>query len=62
MRLRAGWLPGPGSLGTSKDVTFLVLKNIFYLLVMCFGVCKSGYGIRMGWFGFVRAKLDMLIY
>ena len=32
---------------------------IFLPLVMWFGVCKSGYRIRMGWFD--RAKLDMLI-
>ena len=52
--IQAGWLLGPGSPGTSRVLmlTFLVF-NIFYFLVMCFGVCtcKSGYGIRMGWFG-----------
>ena len=52
MRLRAGWLLGPGYPGTSR-----VFNVTFYLLVMCFGVCRSRYGIRIG---LVRAKLNML--
>ena len=43
------FLPGPGSPGTSRvfNVTFLVcfFSN---LSMMCFVVCKSRYGIRIG--------------
>ena len=41
------FLPGPGSLGTSK---VLMLYSYFLPFVMWFGVCKNRYGIRMGWF------------
>ena len=40
------FLPGPGSPGTSR--VLMLHSIIFYLSVMCFGVCRSRYGIWLG--------------